>query len=285
MKNVNVDTNMNKHNKNNDVDSIINSNTNNENYSNKPKAISIFSGGLDSTVATAFYGNGYDIHAITFDYGQNSLESEINAVKAICSKLNMKNTIIDLDWLSKIGNSALTSSSISGSRINGNSNSDNNGSNDKRDLDVPLLSDSDLDDIDICRDSASKVWVPGRNTIFVAIGLAFAEAEGAEIIIVGWDNEEAATFPDNSKEFLESYNETIANGSINDKIMIKAPLIDLDKKEIVELGSEIEAPLEFSYSCYVGEEVHCGSCESCLRRIRAFKTANIKDKTIYKNKT
>ncbi|MGL6298488.1 MAG: 7-cyano-7-deazaguanine synthase QueC [Methanobacteriaceae archaeon] len=236
---------------------------------NKPKAISIFSGGLDSTVATAFYAKEYDIHTITFDYGQKSWESEIIAVKSICDIIGMKNTIIDLKWLSKIGNSALTS----------------NKEEFDVPVDVPVLSDDDLDNIDVCQDSASKVWVPARNTIFVAIGLAFAEAEDAEIIIVGWDDEEAATFPDNSKEFLESYNATIANGSISNNITIKAPLIDLNKKEIVELGKKIGVPLDISYSCYVGEEIHCGSCESCLRRIRAFKTAKIKDETIYKDKS
>lgn len=239
----------------NSDDSIIN-------Y-NKPKAISIFSGGLDSTVATALFAKEYDIHTITFDYGQKSLESEISAVKSICSIIGMKNTIIDLEWLSKIGNSALTSN--------------------KDEFDVPVLSDNDLDNMGACQGSASKVWVPARNTIFVAIGLAFAEAEDADIIIVGWDNEEAITFPDNSKEFLESYNATIANGSISNNITIKAPLIDLNKKEIVELGEKVGAPLDISYSCYVGGKIHCGSCESCLRRIRAFKTAKIKDETLYKD--
>ena len=148
------------------------------------------------------------------------------------------------------------------------------------DTEIPNLVIDDLNNDKIAKNSANKVWVPGRNLVFTSIATSFAEAEGAEIIIVGWDKEEAANFPDNSKEFLNSFNKTIAIGS-KDDIEIKAPLIDLNKKEIVELGETLKAPMELSYSCYVGGKIHCGSCESCLRRKRAFKEGKIEDKTIY----
>ena len=138
----------------------------------------------------------------------------------------------------------------------------------------------DLEDSKIAKDSADKVWVPGRNLVFTSIATSFAEAEGAEIIIVGWDKEEAANFPDNSKEFLNSFNKILAIGSKNN-IEIKAPLIDLNKKEIVELGRTLKAPMELSYSCYLSGDIHCGTCESCLRRKRAFSEAGIEDKTSY----
>ncbi|MGZ7070529.1 MAG: 7-cyano-7-deazaguanine synthase QueC [Methanobacterium sp.] len=225
---------------------------------NKPKAVSVFSGGLDSTVATAYYNDKYEIHAITFNYGQRSARMEIKSSKAICEKLGIKHTIIELPWLKNLGKSALTS-----------------------DNEVPELKEDELDDKEICDETASKVWVPGRNIVFTAIVTSFAEAEDAEILLVGWDLEEAATFPDNSKEFLNAFNEVLKIGTLKN-VQIEAPLIDMNKNEIVELGIRINAPLNLSYSCYMGENEHCGICESCMRRKRAFKEANIEDVTKYK---
>ena len=165
--------------------------------------------------------------------------------------------VIDLPWLNKISNSSLTS-----------------------DNEIPTLTHEELDDLDICEDTASSVWVPGRNIVFTSIATSYAESIGAEIIIVGWDKEEAATFPDNSKEFLESFNNMLNVGSPQN-IEIKAPAIDLNKDEIVKLGDEIKAPMELSYSCYTGHEKHCGVCESCMRRKRAFKLADVKDPSEY----
>lgn len=225
--------------------------------SKKPKAISVLSGGLDSTVATDFYKDKYDICALTFDYGQKSLDMEIKSSIAICKKLNFKHTILPLKWLGNLGNSALTNNEA-----------------------IPSLNIEELNDETKCENSADKVWVPGRNIVFTAIATSFAESIDAEIIIVGWDKEEANNFPDNSKEFLNSFNQTIAIGTKKD-IEIKAPAIDLNKKEIVELGNKLKTPMELSYSCYDGKDKHCGVCESCLRRKRAFIQANVKDKTKY----
>lgn len=221
------------------------------------KAISVLSGGLDSVVATSVYAKDYDIHAITFDYGQKAAEKEIKTTAKICEKMGFEHSVIKLPWLSKISNSSLNSNE-----------------------EIPSLTDEDLDDLEKCSNTASSVWVPGRNVVFTAIATSFAESIGAEIIIVGWDKEEAATFPDNSKEFLNAFNNLLDIGS-PDEIKIKAPAIDLDKKEIVELGHKVNAPMDLSYSCYSGEDKHCGVCESCMRRKRAFKQVNIDDPTEY----
>ena len=94
--------------------------------------------------------------------------------------------VIDLPWLSKISDSSLNT-----------------------DDEIPEPSESDLDDLEKSSETASSVWVPARNTVFTSIALSYAESIGAEIIIVGWNNEEGATFPDNSKEYLEEFNELI----------------------------------------------------------------------------
>jgi 7-cyano-7-deazaguanine synthase len=224
---------------------------------NKNKAISVLSGGLDSLVATFLLAKDYEIHSVTFDYGQRSAKMEIKSSKAICEELGFKHTVIELPWLAQMGGSALTSSKK-----------------------VPELAMNELDDKGICDETARKVWVPGRNVVFTSIALSFAEAEGAEKIIVGWDFEEAATFPDNSKEFLDAFNHVLKVGSL-ENVQIEAPLIQMDKKQIVKIGKEIEAPLDLSYSCYMGEKEHCGICESCMRRKRAFELAGIEDRTKY----
>lgn len=216
------------------------------------KAISVLSGGLDCTVATSVFDEEYEIHAITFDYGQKAAKQEINASKRICEKMGWMHEVIDLPWLSKISTSSLNT-----------------------DADIPELGEDDLDDLDKSSETASSVWVPARNTVFTSIALSYAESIGAEIIIVGWNGEEGATFPDNSKQYMEKFNELIDVGS-PDKIRIEAPAIDLNKEEIVELGIKVGAPMELSYSCYKGDDKPCGVCESCVRRKRAFKKLNIK---------
>lgn len=223
----------------------------------KPKGISVLSGGLDCTVATSIYAEDYDLTALTFNYRQQSLTQEIKHSRLICEKLNMKHVIIDLPWLKEISNSSLTS-----------------------DEDIPQIEENELDNYDVAIESAKSVWVPARNTVFCSIALAYAESINGEIIIVGWDYEEAKTFPDNSKEYLNAFNETIKYGSFDD-IEIKAPLIDMNKMDIVKKGMEVNAPMELSYSCYTGKEEHCGVCESCKRRKRAFMQANIEDCTNY----
>jgi 7-cyano-7-deazaguanine synthase len=167
--------------------------------------------------------------------------------------------VVDLPWLSQISNSSLNTTE-----------------------EIPEVTEEDLNNIDKSTETASNVWVPARNTVFTSIALSYAESIGAEIIIVGWNGEEGETFPDNSKEYLKEFNELICVGS-PDRIRIEAPAINLNKEEIVELGLEVGAPMELSYSCYKGEENPCGVCESCMRRKRAFKKLNIEDLSEYEN--
>ena len=221
------------------------------------KAISVLSGGLDCTVATSVFSKDHEIHAITFNYGQKAFKRELQASKEICNKMNWNHEVIDLPWLAEISNSSLNT-----------------------DEDIPELKEEDLDDLNKSQESAINVWVPARNTVFTSIALSYAESIGADAIIVGWNGEEGATFPDNSKEYMEKFNELIDVGS-PEKIKIEAPLIDLNKEEIVTLGLEFGAPMELSYSCYKGEEKQCGVCESCMRRKRAFKSLGIQDKSEY----
>ena len=141
------------------------------------KAISVLSGGLDCTVATSVFSKEHEIHAITFNYGQKAFKRELQASKEICNKMNWNHEVIDLPWLAEISNSSLNT-----------------------DEDIPELKEEDLDDLNKSQESAINVWVPARNTVFTSIALSYAESIGADAIIVGWNGEEGATFPDNSKE-------------------------------------------------------------------------------------
>ena len=143
------------------------------------KAISVLSGGLDCTVATSVFSKDHNIYAITFNYGQKAFQRELQASKEICNKMNWTHEVIDLPWLAKISNSSLNTNE-----------------------DIPELKEEDLDDLNKSQESASNVWVPARNTVFTSIALSYAESIGADAIIVGWNGEEGATFPDNSKEYM-----------------------------------------------------------------------------------
>lgn len=223
------------------------------------KAISVLSGGLDCTVSTSVFAKDWEIHAITFNYGQKAFKRELKAAKEICDEMGWTHEVIELPWLSKISTSSLNTAE-----------------------EIPEVTFNDLDDIEKSSETASSVWVPARNMVFTSIAISYAESIGAEKIIVGWDAEEAATFPDNSKEFLNVFNELIGVGS-PENIKIEAPAIDLSKEEIVKLGVEVGAPMELSYSCYKGGDKHCGVCESCMRRKRAFRQLGIDDLTEYEN--
>ncbi len=219
----------------------------------KLKAISVLSGGLDSSVATSMLIDEYDITAITFDYGQRSADVEIKSAKNISDFFGIPHEVIDLRWLGNLGNSSLTS-----------------------DVDVMDVDVDRLDDKEYCDETARNVWVPARNVVFTGVASAFAEAYGAEAIIVGWDLEESLSFPDNSIEFLNAFNQVLDSGTLNE-VQVVAPLIKMSKEEIVLAGVDANAPFELSYSCYKGDSKPCGVCESCLRRSRAFKSAGIKD--------
>ena len=122
------------------------------------KAIAVLSGGLDCTVASSVYAKDYEIHAITFNYGQKAFKRELKASKEICKKMGFSHSVIDLDWLAKISTSSLNTSE-----------------------DIPEVDFNDLDDLEKSSESASSVWVPARNTVFTSIAASYAESIGAEI--------------------------------------------------------------------------------------------------------
>ncbi len=217
------------------------------------KSIILLSSGLDSTVAfKEAYNRCDEVLCVTFDYGQRAREKELGFSKIICEHFHVGHIIIDLPWY-RIFRGALTGGG-----------------------ELPRISRNELDKIEITRQTAEQVWVPARNVVFLSIGAALAENYGFDLIVTGFDAEEAATFPDNTPEFVEKFNDMLKFGTLKHP-MVYTPLISLDKVGIVKRGLEIDAPLEWSWSCYEGKEKPCMVCESCLRRKRAFDLAGTED--------
>jgi 7-cyano-7-deazaguanine synthase len=222
------------------------------------KAITLLSSGLDSVAALAIAAKDLNIEmAITFDYGQRAREREIEYSREICKYLGIEHRIIKLDWLSEITSTSLVN----------------------RDIEIPSLSFEDLDETvqaGITDASAKAVWVPNRNGVMLNIAGSFAESRECDYLIVGFNGEEAGTFPDNSLAYVQAMDRAFSYSTQNG-VKIMAPVIELGKTEIVRRALEAKAPLEYSWSCYHGREIPCGECESCVRRARAFENAGVKD--------
>lgn len=217
------------------------------------KSIILLSSGLDSTVAfKEAYDRSDEILCVTFDYGQRARKKEIKCAKAICERYRVGHIVIELPWF-KTFRGALTSSQ-----------------------ELPRIKENELDDFAITQRSAEQVWVPARNVVFLSIGASLAENYRFDTIVTGFDAEEAATFPDNTLEFVEKFSDMLKTGTLTNP-GIYVPLISLDKAQIIKKGIEIDAPLDLSWSCYEGKAQPCNICESCLRRKRAFEMAGLKD--------
>lgn len=197
---------------------------------NDLKSIVLLSGGLDSVVSLGLLKDKLNITlALTFDYGQKSLEKEIKASKWYCDFYKIEHKIIKLDWLKEITNTA-------------------------------LVSDAEIPD----EDDAKAVWVPNRNGLFLNIAASFADSYGFKNIVIGANIEEAQNFPDNTKEFIERVNWAFEFSTmVSPKVV--APLIDFDKVKIVKQALENSIPLDKLSSCYKNTENHCGKCSSCVK--------------------
>jgi|Deesub1362A_J573_1020465.scaffolds.fasta_scaffold00263_65 7-cyano-7-deazaguanine synthase len=209
------------------------------------KYVAVLSGGLDSSVATAkVHEEGEVVLALTFVYGQPSGEREVELASKFCQHYGIEHKVIHLDWLENMG--GLSSGSF------------------------PEVKEEELGE-----ETAKAVWVPNRNMVLIAIAASFAEALGADVV-VGFNAEEAETFPDNSKEFVERMNAALQLSTMGN-VKLYAPLVEKDKVEIIKLGSSLGVPFQYTWSCYGGGEEPCWKCESCIRRRRAFEKAGVED--------
>lgn len=212
------------------------------------RALALLSGGLDSGVAAAHHaaGGGQVVLAVTFDYGQRALERECAAARRLAQRLGADWQLVPLPWLA-------AAARASGAAIV------------RTDLDLPQGTLSCPGD----EASAAAVWVPARNAVFVSVGAALAEARGLEVVLAGFNREEAATFPDNSQQFLDAACAFLCHGTRN-RVVVASPTLPWDKREIVARARLLGLTEADFWSCYRGGPAACGRCESCLRSRRAW---------------
>jgi len=211
------------------------------------RALILLSGGLDSTVAAYLYRQSAPIAlALTFDYGQRAALREIQAAQKICDQLECEHKIIKI---------TLPEPHLAGALIN-------------PEVSLPTLESSHLDSHEHIVKSARAVWVPNRNGIMINWAAFIAEAQGIGKMIVGFNIEEAATFPDNSRQFVEAINQSLYFSTAN-HVEVVSPTLGMSKTEIVQEGMKLGVPFQQIWSCYEGGVKPCGNCESCLRYFRA----------------
>ncbi len=213
------------------------------------KAVVILSGGMDSTT-TAYIEKqkGFDIIAVHFNYGQRTQNKELEAFENICIDLGVKKKyVIDLDFFSKIGASALVDTTI----------------------DVPTKGLSE---------GIPVTYVPFRNGIFLSIAGAIAEKEEASLIAIGVVEEDSSGYPDCREDYIKAMQKSINLGTKPEtNITIDMPLVHLKKEEIVKEALKYNVPLHLTWSCYKNEDKACGVCDSCRLRLKGFELAGIKD--------
>ena len=209
------------------------------------RTIVLLSGGIDSaTAACIALEAGQKVIGLSFNYGQRHLR-ELHAAEALANDLNLEDHLTIRIDLSSWGGSSLTDKSQQ----------------------IPTQG--------IQKDTIPNTYVPGRNTIFIALGLSLAEARGASRIVLGINAMDYSGYPDCRPDYLKAYQEladlSSRVGREEKGIKLWAPLIDWEKTTIFKEALRLKIPLEKTWSCYQGESKPCGKCDSCRIRDKALK--------------
>ncbi len=219
----------------------------------KPVAVVLLSGGLDSCVAAAGARRDYELALCHANYGQRTLTRELAAFRAQAAFWEVPRVLeADLAFLGAMGGSSLTAS----------------------ELPVPT-DESEPPGI-------PSTYVPFRNSLLLATAVAWAEVLEAQAIFIGANILDNPGYPDCRPEYFEAFQQVIDLGTRPEtRIRIKTPLIHLDKAGIIRLGLELGAPLELTWSCYQNNLRACGRCSSCRLRLKGFAAAGVPDPILY----
>jgi len=219
----------------------------------KPLAVVLASGGMDSCVTAAMANVDHRLAMLHVAYGQRTEGRELAAFNALADFYRAERRLVcRLDHLRQIGGSSLT------------------------DLGIPVA-EADLD-----RPGIPTSYVPFRNAHFLSIAVSWGEVLGARRIFIGAVAEDSSGYPDCRPEYYEAFNRVIREGTRPEtRLEIVTPVIHLRKSEIVRQGLDLGAPLQLTWSCYQGEDVACGICDSCGLRLRAFEEAGVADPIVY----
>jgi len=215
----------------------------------KEKSVVVLSGGPDSsTVAYWAKNQGFDVYAITYKYGQIGKKEVTYALK-IANSLGIPIRTIDIASLKDI---------YSG---------------------VTSVCD---ENIQMTSNFSKLIIVPFRNAIFLSIAVAYAASVGANKIFYGAQGSDEPFYPDCRREFYKSFEKAAQLGT-ESEITVEAPFNSLQKSQVIKLGAKLGVPFQLTWSCYLNGKKHCGKCESCMNRKKAFKEAGVEDPTDYLN--
>ena len=225
----------------------------------KPLAVVLLSGGMDSCVTAAIASRDYRIAVLHSSYGQRTEAREKRAFLEIADRLGAQMRLhIEQRYLLAIGGSALTDQSVA----------------------VP---EADL--VAARHGSIPATYVPFRNAHFLAAAVSWAEVIGAGHIFIGAVEQDSSGYPDCRPAYYKVFNDLIDAGTRPEtKIEICAPLIGLSKADIIRRGAGIGAPFELTWSCYQSSDLACGRCDSCALRLRAFEQAGRTDPIRYRSR-
>ena len=218
------------------------------------KAVILLSGGLDSsTILYQASADGCECHAISFDYQQRH-RRELHSALLVAEKAGVvQHQVVKFD-LRQWGGSALTDDAI----------------------DLPQ--ERSLDQMS---QNIPLTYVPARNTIFLSFALAYAETIAAKRVYIGVNALDYSGYPDCRPDYIQAMQQVFRLGTKQGRegqaITIEAPLINLKKTEIIQLGKQLGVPWELTWSCYAGDDVACGVCDSCRLRLAAFAELGLKD--------
>lgn len=215
------------------------------------KTAIIFSGGLDSTVLSYLMAQNGEIALLTFDYGQRHIK-EAECAKVIANRLSAEHHIIDISSVKNL--------------LKGSSLTDPN-------VEVPM---SAYD-----KETMSLTVVPNRNAIMLSIAWGFAKSHGFNNVACGVHSGDHFIYPDCRPEFINSMRESLRLATESPEMDLLTPFVGWTKAEIVKAGYLVDVPFDETWSCYKGEEVHCGLCGTCLARKAAFAESGVLDITDY----
>ena len=211
----------------------------------KKKSVIVLSGGLDSTAALYRIKDAVDVIAVSFNYGQKH-KKELDFAASLCADLKIKHHIIDL-WSSGY------TEAIS-----------NSGSS--------LVTNVDVPEGHYEADNMASTVVPNRNAVMISIAASIAMAEGADNVIVGVHGGDHHIYADCRPEFIEAMNQVVRIAS-GGKVSVAAPYLYDTKTAIAADALANAIPLDKTWSCYKGGEIHCGRCGTCVERIEAIEEA------------
>ena len=208
---------------------------------------------MDSCVIAAYaISDGHTAAFLHINYGQRTEKRELKAFHDIGDHYRVKERlVVNISHLSDIGGSCLTDNQIDVPEANLNS------------IDIPVS------------------YVPFRNANKLSAAAGWSEIRGATAIYMGAVEEDSSGYPDCRRSFFDAFEEAIEMGTKpSTNIIIKTPLISLSKKQMIEKGILLNAPLHLTWSCYQNEDMPCGECDSCALRDRGFKLAGVNDPLI-----